>query len=100
MAPPLRKVPTEFRRRSRHRVTKRRLLSLQRGNLGEGSRRSRSTKWIEKLREDQEKHGVIYVDSIGEVFKKRHLGSAMPAVRLRPGTHLFPVTKSEPRQGS
>ena len=26
--------------------------------------------WVEKLREEQEKNGVIYVDSIGEVFEK------------------------------
>jgi hypothetical protein len=60
--------------------------------------------WVEKLREEQEKNSVIYVDSIGEVFEKmtelRHLGSAAPAVRLRPETELFRSIKSEPGQGT
>ncbi len=45
-------------------------------------------------------HGVIYVDSIGEVFEKRfelrqRFGEAAPAVRLR-----SPIVRSEPGQGS
>jgi hypothetical protein len=61
--------------------------------------------WVEKLREEEEKHGVIYVDSIGEIFEKmaelrQKFGTAAPAVRLRPGSQLFPATRSEPGQGS
>jgi hypothetical protein len=57
-------------------------------------------RWIETLREEQEKNGIIYVDSIGEVFEKmielRHMGTATPAVRLRHAIETFPGSESKP----
>jgi hypothetical protein len=73
---------------------------LRDGTLEKVHEGSEVPRWVERLRAEQEKHGVIYVDSIGEVFEKmfelrQRFGEAAPAVRLR-----SPIVRSEPGQGS